>query len=162
MRESKAWCKVQTEASKSIQLIAAADGAICASKQKKRKRACKSCGILIEAAGNDGNEKKLKGLLGTGCTKLLALKHCAEKERLKALPWEEAAKHEIHGQTFESREAAAVDFKMLDFSSTKEATWDFQVSMASKPKMMPHGMIAGTGPMSEMGPVMGFGERTAA
>ena len=82
-------------------------------------------------------------MLGTGCAKSLMMGHGAQGGRLEALPEEGAARHKIHNQVFGPRGAAAVDPKLLDFSSTKGATWGSQVGVAPEPNAMPCGAAIG-------------------
>ena len=145
-----------TPMAKGIEFVATADGTIYPTEEKKKVQVRKSCDVIIEVTGNDGEKRTLRGLLDTGCTKSIALKHVVKKDELKVLPKADSVKYKIYNQVFESRGAGTVEFKLLDFSNTKTITWDCQVDMVSNPKLMPYDLIIGSDLMSELGMIINY------
>ena len=80
-------------------------------------------------------------------------------EELKVLPKEETVRYKIYSGIFELRLAAAVAFKLLDFSNSKTRTWDCQVDAHSIPEEMPYDMIIGTDMMPALGAAIDFEQR---
>ena len=115
------------------------------STQWKELKGTRRFSEVILSVDFDGQEVMARCLLDTGCTKSMILKKFTDKKRRTKLSDKDSIKYLTYGNSFKSSMAASVGFKMVEFESQSNNTFEceFQVDEISDPEKQLYDVIIG-------------------
>ena len=85
----------------------------------------------------------LRGLLDSGCSKSIILRHFVSRRQLTNRD-KRSVTYNTYGGQFRTKSAASVGLKLIEFSNSKTIKWRFQVDEYHHHEEVPYDMIIGT------------------
>jgi len=115
--------------------------------------------VIVEIEDNDGRTFPIRGMLDTGCSRLIMLKKFTDRERLQKLSSKDRITYDTYGGKFHASRTASVGFRLVEFNTNKKVEFDVVVDDTTNPSEARYDMIIGTNIMDVMGIDIMFSEK---
>ena len=123
---------------------------------KVRSTLAKPTELLVEAIEPTGQIKPIRGLLDTGSSKSIVLRHVVKPHQV--LPRTNAVKWQTMAGTMTTNSLAQVDIRLPKLSKSKTVTWDCHIDDTTRPNRSPYDIILGIDFISIMTMTIDFAE----
>ena len=115
--------------------------------------------VCIEVLDCKGRGRMLRGLLDSGCSKSIILRHFVDRGQLTNRE-RRSVTYNTYGGKFRTKSAASVGLRLIEFSNSKTIKWEFQVDEYHHHEEVPYDMIIGSDLMAQLGLDIKYSNRT--
>ena len=106
--------------------------------------------VCMEVLDHKGRGRMLWGLLDSGCSKSIILRHFVSRSQLMNRD-QRTVTYNTYGGKFRTKSAASVGLKLIEFSNSETINWKFQVDEYHHHEEVPYDIIIGSDLMTQLG-----------